>query len=103
MISFNRAAIIACALLPATAAAIPSALGKALEAAECNTIDAEMKAMEATGLKADLEKLQSDAEVILVEGRDHGSVFAPHELWPDGLMAKVHAEMWKRGARRARI
>lgn len=54
-------------------------------------------------LRADLEKLESDAEVILVEGRDHGSVFAPHELWPDGLMAKVHGEMLRRCGRRARI
>lgn len=48
-------------------------------------------------LKADLEKLGSDAEILLVEGRDHGSIFAPHpQLWPKGLMERVHREMRER-------
>ncbi len=35
---------------------VPQARGKALEAAECKTIDAEMKTLEASGLKGDLDK-----------------------------------------------
>ena len=50
-------------------------------------------------VKADLETLGSDAEVVLVPERDHGSLFAPHpELWPDGLYARIHREMGERFA-----
>jgi len=45
-------------------------------------------------LKSDLARLGSDADVIIVEGRDHGSLFAPHdELWPAGMMERIHREM----------
>ncbi len=45
-------------------------------------------------LKADLTALGSDADVLLVPGRNHGSIFAPHdELWPKGMLDRVHREM----------
>ncbi len=44
-------------------------------------------------LKEELEKLGSDAEIVLVERRDHGSLTRPHELWPDGLYPMIHKEM----------
>ena len=48
-------------------------------------------------LKEELARLGSDAEVILVEGRDHGSIFAPHrDLWPQGMMERIHREMIQR-------
>jgi len=46
-------------------------------------------------LKQELAKLGSDADVLLVEGRDHGSLYAPHpDLWPKGMMKRVHDEMF---------
>jgi hypothetical protein len=52
-------------------------------------------------LKKDLADLGSNAEIILVEGRDHGSLMRPHKrLWPDGMMHRIHHEMrarWERG------
>jgi len=46
-------------------------------------------------LHDDLARLGSDARVIFAEGRDHGTLFQPHpELWPDGLLARIHAEMF---------
>jgi len=48
-------------------------------------------------LKEDLKELGSDAEVILVEGRDHGNLGQPHtELWPQGMMERIHREMRER-------
>jgi S-formylglutathione hydrolase FrmB len=48
-----------------------------------------------TLLKEELAKLGSDADILLVEGRDHGSLFAPQpELWPKGMMTRIHNEMW---------
>jgi len=45
-------------------------------------------------LRDDLARLGSDADILLVEGRDHGSLSAPHpELWPDGMLARIHREM----------
>ncbi len=45
-------------------------------------------------LRDDLAKVGSDADILLVEGRDHGSLFRPHpELWPDGMLARIHKEM----------
>jgi len=45
-------------------------------------------------LRDDLDKLGSDADVLLVEGRDHGTLFRPHpELWPQGMLARIHTEM----------
>lgn len=45
-------------------------------------------------LKADLAALGSDADVLLVPGRDHGSIMAPHqEHWPKGMIERVHTEM----------
>ena len=47
-------------------------------------------------LAESLRKLGSDAEILLVEGRDHGSLFRPHEtLWPLGMMHRIHQEMWR--------
>lgn len=46
-------------------------------------------------LKEELESLGSDAQVVVVDGRDHGSLFAAHdELWPDGLQKYIHDAMW---------
>jgi S-formylglutathione hydrolase FrmB len=62
-------------------------------------------------MKEDLEELGADVDVVLVEGRDHGSLTLPHpEHWPKGMMERIHREMFERfqkraaarGARRAR-
>jgi hypothetical protein len=46
-------------------------------------------------LKEELAKLGSDADILLVEGRDHGSLYAPHpDLWPKGMMKRIHDEMF---------
>jgi len=48
-------------------------------------------------LKADLAALGSDADVLLVEGRDHGSIRRAHdEHWPDGMMTRIFREMGAR-------
>ncbi len=43
----------------------------------------------------ELEQLGSDAQIVIVPERTHGSVLAPHELWPDGLLTRIHREMHK--------
>lgn len=43
---------------------------------------------------AELKELGSDATVVFAEGRNHGSLRDPHpELWPDGMLARIHREM----------
>jgi hypothetical protein len=43
---------------------------------------------------ADLQKLGSDATIVFAEGRDHRTLFQPHEqLWPKGMLARIHGEM----------
>ena len=45
-------------------------------------------------LRDELKALGSDAQVVFAEGRDHGSVMAPHaQLWPEGLLPRIHKEM----------
>lgn len=45
-------------------------------------------------LAADLARLGSDARIVFAEGRNHGDLLRPHpELWPDGLLARIHREM----------
>jgi S-formylglutathione hydrolase FrmB len=44
-------------------------------------------------LRDDLKQLGSDAVIEFAEGRDHRTVMAPHKLWPDGLMPRIHKEM----------
>jgi len=45
-------------------------------------------------LQTDLRLLCSDADVLLVEGRDHGSLMRPHEeLWPKGMLARIYQDM----------
>lgn len=44
--------------------------------------------------KEELEKLGSDAEIVIIEGRNHGSILGPHELWPEGLILTIHRKMW---------
>ncbi len=45
-------------------------------------------------LQADLKELGSDAQFEFAEGRDHGTLFNAHpELWPDGMLARIHREM----------
>ena len=47
-------------------------------------------------LKTELQTLGSDAEVILVEGRDHGNLGAPHpKFWPRGMRNYIYSAMWK--------
>lgn len=47
-------------------------------------------------LKHDLEALDSDAEILMVEGRDHGSLFNSHpEYWPNGMLSYIHHRMWE--------
>jgi S-formylglutathione hydrolase FrmB len=49
-------------------------------------------------LKEDLAKLKADSEVqiLFVEGRDHGTLYAPHpQLWPKGMMERIHREMFE--------
>ncbi|MCB9748630.1 MAG: enterochelin esterase [Myxococcales bacterium] len=46
-------------------------------------------------LADELAALGSDAEIVLVPGRDHVDLFAPHpELYPRGLLGRVEDEMW---------
>ena len=53
-------------------------------------------------MKEEMERLGSDAQIVLVEGRDHGSIYMPHaELWPKGMMERVHREMWEQWERHA--
>ena len=48
-------------------------------------------------LDAGLKELKSDAQVVFIEGRDHGTLLQPHpELWPRGLRTEIHQQMWKR-------
>ncbi len=65
----------------------------------CGTIDTFRLEGPALLLKDELAELGSDAEIVLVEGRDHGSIYQPHpELWPKGMMERIHREMgehWK--------
>jgi hypothetical protein len=47
--------------------------------------------------QAELKKLGSDAKFTIVEGRNHGSLMAPHtKLWPKGLINHVHTAMWQK-------
>jgi len=47
-------------------------------------------------LKEELESLGSDAQILLVEGRDHGTLISPHpELWPKGMHDRIHREMYE--------
>ena len=53
-------------------------------------------------LDEELDKLGSDADIVFVEGRTHGSLYDPHpELYPDGLTAHC-AELFWRTYRRAK-
>jgi hypothetical protein len=46
-------------------------------------------------LQEELKKLGSDADILLVEGRDHMNLHAPQaELWPKGMMKRIYDEMW---------
>ena len=46
-------------------------------------------------MKQELEELGSDADILLVEGRDHMTLGSRHpELWPDGMLARIHREMF---------
>lgn len=43
---------------------------------------------------AELKELGSDATVVFAEGRNHRSLRDPHpELWPDGMLTRIHREM----------
>jgi hypothetical protein len=46
-------------------------------------------------LQDELKKLGSDADILIVEGRDHMNLGAPcPEHWPKGMMRRIHEEMW---------
>jgi len=46
---------------------------------------------------ADMKKLGADFDIVFAEGRDHGTLFRPHEdLWPKGMLARIHQEMAER-------
>jgi S-formylglutathione hydrolase FrmB len=57
-------------------------------------------------LKADLDQLGSDAQILFVEGRDHFTLGQPHpDLWPTGMMDRIHREMheaWQRSRKAAK-
>lgn len=45
----------------------------------------------------DMKKLGTDFDIVFAEGRDHGSLFRPHDkLWPKGMLERIHREMWER-------
>ncbi len=46
-------------------------------------------------LRDALQELGSDAEIVLIPERDHGSLGAPHELWPDGLYPMIYRQMFE--------
>ncbi len=49
---------------------------------------------------ADMKQLGADFDIVFAEGRDHGSLFQPHEkLWPKGMLERIHREMWQRFSR----
>ena len=57
-------------------------------------------------LAKSLKKLGSDAQILIVDGRDHGSIYRRHrKLWPEGMMDRIHREMrqrWERSRSKAR-
>lgn len=66
----------------------------------CGTLDTFHLDGAARLLQWDLAQLGSDAEILLVEGRDHGDIFRPHpDLWPRGMMHRIHWDMAKAGER----
>ncbi|MEM7306258.1 MAG: alpha/beta hydrolase-fold protein [Planctomycetota bacterium] len=45
-------------------------------------------------LDADQRAQGGGMDILIVPGRDHGSLFAPHEEhWPDGMLVRIHREM----------
>lgn len=44
--------------------------------------------------KAELEMLGSDAEIVIIPKRNHGTIMAPHPRWPEGLLSHIHGRMW---------
>ena len=60
----------------------------------CGTLDTYRLEGAVRLLKTDMQELGSDALIVLVEGRNHGSIRSPYEpLWPDGLIPMIHREM----------
>lgn len=48
-------------------------------------------------LAPELKEMGSDADIILVEGRSHGSLMQPHpEHWPEGMIPHIHQEMLRK-------
>jgi len=45
-------------------------------------------------LKGFFEKVKAEAVCELVPGRDHGTLFRPHDTYPKGLAARIDQEMW---------
>lgn len=46
---------------------------------------------------ADMKTLGTDFDIVFAAGRDHGSLFQPHEtLWPKGMLTRIHREMFER-------
>jgi S-formylglutathione hydrolase FrmB len=60
----------------------------------CGTIDTYRLEGALTLMKEELDKLHADVDILLVPGRDHGSIFAPHpEYWPKGMLDRIYHEM----------
>ena len=54
-------------------------------------------------LRDQLKELESDAEILFVEGRVHGTLAKPEAtLWPEGMLARIHREMRARFDARAK-
>lgn len=55
-------------------------------------------------LRDELERLGSDAQFVFAQGRDHGTLARPHpDLWPDGMLVRIHREMaarWQAGQKK---
>lgn len=46
---------------------------------------------------ADMKKLDTDFDILFVEGCNHGTLMRPHaKHWPDGMLARIHREMLAR-------
>ncbi len=65
--------------------------------AYCGTLDTFRLEGALRLIKKDLADLGSDAEIVLVEGCNHGSLMGAHpRLWPGGLMDYIHRAMFRR-------
>lgn len=64
--------------------------------AYCGTLDTFRLEGALRLIRKDLADLGSDAEIVLVEGRDHRTLMRSDARWPNGLLDYIHRAMWKR-------